>query len=118
MITLLLFCSLTVPFADCCGLCGLDLFFSACLEHVFLYVDGVFCFITVSSLFVFLSFSLDFRNDDNGCYYRMKFMHFFLNPFIIGIMFMQKLKQSSTFQYRYQQMIAMNSRTREEGCQA
>lgn len=77
MITLLLFCSLTVPFADCCGLCGLDLFFSACLEHVFLYVDGVFCFITVSSLFVFLSFSLDFRNDDNSCYYRMKFIHFF-----------------------------------------
>lgn len=50
---------------------------------------------------------------------RKNFMHFFLTPFVIKILCMEKLKQSNTFQYRYEQTItANNARAREVCCQA
>lgn len=42
-------------------------------------VHSVLLFITVLSLFIFLCFSLDPRNDENDCYYRLKFMLFFFS---------------------------------------
>lgn len=75
-----------------------------------------YCFIFI---YVPSVFSLDHRNGDNGYYYRKKFMHLFLTPFTIMILYMEKLKQSNTCQYRYEQMIATNNaRTREVCCQA
>lgn len=41
---------------------------------------------------------------------------FSLRPFMIRTMEMEKLEQSSTFQYRYQQMIALNSAKPREEC--
>lgn len=52
-------------------------------------------------------------------YYRKKkkIMRLFLRP--IKILYVEKLKQSNTFQYRYEQMTATNNaRTREVCCQA
>jgi len=48
-----------------------------------------------------------------------KFRHLFLRPFLIKILYMEKLKQSNTFQYSYERMFATNNaRTREICCQA
>lgn len=105
-----------MPLADPCSF-WLDLCLT-CLELIFLHMDGVVHFtILLFYLCLFLSVFLWITGmmtvavvrERNSCI-------FYLRPFMIKIMYMEKLEQSSTFPYRYQQMIALNSAKPREGC--
>lgn len=103
-----------MPLADPCCSFWLDLCLT-CLEHIFWYIDGVVHF-TIYYGFILVSVFLWITGMMTGCCYRRNSCIFSLRPFMIRTMEMEKLEQSSTFQYRYQQMIALNSAKPREEC--